>query len=114
MPIKPLSPCTQPGCPALTRGGPCPTHRREREQRRGTSTQRGYDSKWRVIRAQFLKAHPYCECDACLATGARLRAIDVDHRDGDSSHNVWSNLRAMAHGHHSRRTARDQSGWGKQ
>src|ERR1017187_274030 len=41
-------PCTTPGCPELTTGGPCEQHRharqREHDVRRGTSVERGYDA----------------------------------------------------------------------
>lgn len=83
---------------------PCPKAEARRatlEQARGSACARGYDSKWRIIRAAYLKAHPRCvEC--------REPTTDVDHIDGDSRHNAWRNLRALCHSCHSRRTARDQ------
>jgi 5-methylcytosine-specific restriction endonuclease McrA len=49
-----LRPCSTPGCPELTLGGPCAQHRRarqrEHDERRGTSTQRGYDAEHRRLR----------------------------------------------------------------
>src|ERR1039457_721062 len=43
-----LRPCTTPGCPELTPGGPCEQHRRARQRehdvRRGTSVERGHDA----------------------------------------------------------------------
>jgi 5-methylcytosine-specific restriction protein A len=53
-------PCSTPGCPALTSGGPCPAHARQREQRRGSSTARGYDRHHQAWRAVVLGAHPLC------------------------------------------------------
>jgi 5-methylcytosine-specific restriction endonuclease McrA len=47
-------PCPTPGCPALTHGGSCEEHRRERQrehdERRGTATERGYDRDHRRLR----------------------------------------------------------------
>src|ERR1035437_297925 len=49
-----LRPCTTPGCPELTPGGPCESHRRirqrEHDERRGTSADRGYDADHRRLR----------------------------------------------------------------
>jgi uncharacterized protein YjhX (UPF0386 family) len=49
-----LRPCSTPGCPTLTAGGPCEQHRRARQrdhdERRGTSTERGYDASHRELR----------------------------------------------------------------
>jgi 5-methylcytosine-specific restriction protein A len=93
---------------------------REYDARRETAAERGYDAEWRATRAAFLEEHPQCECDDCLLLPLWRRpdAVDVDHRDGlgptgPRGHD-WSNLRAMSHEHHSRRTARDQpGGWAR-
>ena len=36
--------CAEPGCPIVTDTTRCPTHTRERDKARGTTTQRGYGS----------------------------------------------------------------------
>lgn len=98
-------PCSTPGCPNLvtTKAGRCDQHKAEAEARRGTRHQRGYDSKWVRIRAQFLRFHPLCEwCGQA--------AKEVDHRDGDNTHNKWVNLRPLCVPCHRQRTARDQPG----
>jgi 5-methylcytosine-specific restriction protein A len=119
-----LTVCATPGCPHLTEPGSsyCAECQRQRraasDARRPSATQRGYDARWARTRARYLASHPTCECDDCLALPMheRPRATDVDHRDGlgplgPRGHD-WSNLRAMSHEHHSRRTARDQrAGW---
>jgi|GEM_PF-3284962 len=49
-----LRPCSTPGCPELTPGGPCEQHRRirqrEHDERRGSSRDRGYDADHRRLR----------------------------------------------------------------
>jgi 5-methylcytosine-specific restriction endonuclease McrA len=49
-----LRPCSAPGCPELTAGGLCESHRRARQQQhdehRGTSSERGYDADHRRLR----------------------------------------------------------------
>src|ERR1035437_8419619 len=48
-----LRPCTTPGWPELTPGGPCESHssirQREQDERRGTSADRGYDADHRRL-----------------------------------------------------------------
>ena len=79
MPRRPGRPCAWRGCTALVHGKDryCTTHlaqvRKEQDGERGSSTARGYGAKWRAIRDEFLKYHPYCaRCGA--------RATTVHHR----------------------------------
>lgn len=73
---------------------------------RPSAAKRGYGSKWRLIRAAFLKAHPVCDCGA--------KATEADHavplREGGS--NAWSNLRPKCKPCHSRKTATLDGGFG--
>jgi len=50
-------------------GGYCPAHQRERgrgyDERRGTSAQRGYGSRWQRYSRLFLRAHPICATEGC-------------------------------------------------
>lgn len=122
MPYRPLRPCTYPGCRELADGGRCVKHRRHEgrdyDQRRGSSTARGYDYKWQRYRVQYLREHPLCECDDCKRMGRIVPAKDVDHIvavSGPDDPLFWepSNHRAMAHGHHSRKTVREDGGFGR-
>lgn len=108
--------CSTPGCPEFSQGGKCDGCRSEAEARRGSARQRGYDRAWERTRAAYLAAHPLCECEDCqtLPVSGRPAATDVDHIDGlgpkgPRGHDP-TNLRALTHAHHSRRTARDQPG----
>jgi 5-methylcytosine-specific restriction protein A len=93
---------------------------REYDAKRPDAVARGYDAQWRETRRKYLAEHPYCECDQCLEAPVWKRppATDVDHIDGlgpkgPRGHDP-GNLRAMAHAHHSRRTAADQpGGWNR-
>ena len=98
--------CPVPRCPHLR---PCPVHARQADRARGNSrTVRGYGWGWITMRARYLRMHPLCV--ACGAT-----ASDVDHvipkaRGGTDD---ASNLQALCHACHSRKTARESSGWGR-
>jgi 5-methylcytosine-specific restriction protein A len=84
-----------------------------------------------VASAQFLKQHPLCMCEECLAGELRVRAATVvDHREphrleeakrsGDSAaiSRAWalfwsrSNWQAMAKDCHDAKTAREDGGFG--
>ncbi|MCA9262133.1 MAG: HNH endonuclease, partial [Planctomycetales bacterium] len=47
------------------------------EQRRGTSTQRGYDKAWRRLRAEKIANDPLCE--ECLKRDRLTPTEEVDH-----------------------------------
>ena len=59
-------PCSHPGCPELTRGGPCEAHKKQRTKQydddRGTPSSRGYDHAWQKVRRIKLARNPLCEC----------------------------------------------------
>lgn len=104
-------PCARPGCPELVTDDPrCPTHRRARrrrqDDRRGSSTARGYGSRWQRIRKSLLARYPLCVM--CQAEGRVEAATEVDHIDGNSRNNDRENLRPLCKPCHSRRTIRDQ------
>lgn len=123
MPTRPLRPCVVSGCSELVESGPCPAHAKERDaSRRKSETWRKvrgarggtidiYQSaRWKALRARVLREANYlCECDECKARPVGEPANTVDHRiphRGDPAL-MWSrsNLMAMSHAHHSRKTA---------
>jgi len=109
MPMLPQRPCPVAGCPVL---GPCAAHQRRAstspsprlyDDRRGSSTQRGYGYAWQKRRAEFIKKFP------CCARCPRP-TTDVDHivprsRGGSDDD---SNLQPLCSFHHKQKTARER------
>lgn len=99
-----------------------PTHRppgyrsdaqrkRDYDAQRGTSAERGYDSRWRKARLAWLKKHPLCA--ACEKEGRVEPATDLDHivpHKGDRQL-FWdsSNWQGLCKACHSRKTATEDS-----
>lgn len=111
-------PCLHPGCRELVTSGRCERHAvivaKEYEQRRGTSTARGYGARWRRERAVYLRHNPLCI--ECKRAGAIVAATDVDHivpHQGDDRL-MWdqSNWQSLCHKHHAAKTAREDGGFG--
>jgi len=121
MPRRPLSPCPEPGCSALTGGGRCARHRRVQqaalEQDRASSHERGYTRAWQRARGAYLREHPLCECAEHVGRDDAPAATVVDHirpHRGDREL-FWDrdNWRAMAKPCHDRKTARQDGGFGR-
>ena len=53
-------------------------YEREKRQRRGSTTQRGYDSAWRELASRAIQLHPYC------ANCSTTTDLTVDHIDPKS------------------------------
>ena len=123
VPTRPLHPCHKPRCPNLTSGKYCGVHeqralevQRARDRQRGSSTDRGYDARWRRARARFLSEHPLCACpehrgrdDAPVAT-----VVDhiVPHRGDERLFWDEANWQPMAKACHDRKTAIEDGRWG--
>lgn len=122
MPWKPLKPCAKAGCNQKSNEKFCELHRIEARRemhadidaRRGSSAARGYDAKWRRIRAMFLKQHPLCVGIGLDGLKCLRPATDVDHivpiRMGGS--NQFDNLQPLCHACHSRKTVREDGAFG--
>jgi 5-methylcytosine-specific restriction protein A len=111
VPSLPLRPCAQVGCKMLVNRGRCAQHQLPPRQEKAIA--RPYDTRgtyayrpngpgvgWKAIRNKILKANPFCPCGA--------RSTEVDHviarsRGGTDDS---SNLLAMCHSCHSRKTAK--------
>lgn len=121
MPRRPKKPCAHPGCPELVEAGEryCKVHKRQEQKRydqqRGTAAQRGYNSRWRRYREWYLKQHPLCV--QCQKEGRLIPATDVDHIipvSGPDDPLFWDekNHQALCHSCHSRKTAKENGGFG--
>ena len=116
MPTAPQRPCATPGCPALVSSGHCATHARRRADARGTTVERGYDSKcWKKLRIIKLRANPLCEIQThCLGLAPDAAATAVDHiftiRERPDLRLAWENLRSACRACHSARSAAQSRG----
>lgn len=123
MPQRPLKPCAAPQCGALVRGQRfCERHKdrakqvsRQRDQRRGSSNQRGYTYQWQQARAVYLLQNPLCV--HCQQAGRVQLATEVDHivaHRGDQQL-FWDqgNWQGLCKPHHSEKTAREDGGFGR-
>lgn len=98
--------------------GRCAKHvvqvRRELDQRRGSSAQRGYGGQWQKARAGYLRLHPLCVM--CEALGRVTPATELDHKvphKGDRAL-FWdsANWQPLCKPHHDAKTAREDGGFG--
>lgn len=113
MPQALKRPCRWAGCSELVSGksGWCQEHtktsRRQADSRRDRSAARRVynSSRWKRLRRMILRRQPNCECGE--ATN------EVDHIDGDVTNCRWDNLQAMCKRCHSRKTAKEDGGYGK-
>lgn len=84
MPI--LHPCSQPGCPELTLGGPCVRHLKSRAAARPTTKQAGYTGAWVRLRAMILRDEPVCR--PCW-TGILIPNLDLVEYDNVAKRWKW-------------------------
>ncbi|MEQ1930975.1 MAG: HNH endonuclease signature motif containing protein [Parvularculaceae bacterium] len=75
---------------------------------RPSAARRGYDRKWRAIRAAFLRAHPRCACGSPASEADHVTPLAAGGTHG------WLNLRALCKPCHSRKTAARDGGFGNQ
>ncbi len=118
MPHKPPRPCSHGGCGVLVTGSEsrCPDHRRqiarERDDRRGGSTSRGYGSDWQRLRRRKLQADPYCE--DCKSRGRATLGQEVDHKirivERPDLRLNWNNLQCLCQKCHAAKSAAERSG----
>ena len=94
----------------------CPEHRRqvarEREDRRGSSTARGYGADWQRLRRRKLQTAPLCE--DCKSRGRLTLAVEVDHKIRISERPDlrldWDNLQSLCAPCHAAKSAAERSG----
>lgn len=73
---------------------------------------RGYDAVWQKLRAQHLAKYP-----ACVTCGKEDKRNHVDHivthKGNDRLRLDPTNLQTLCHSHHSRKTIKNDGGFGK-
>ncbi|MCN2081458.1 HNH endonuclease, partial [Escherichia coli] len=106
--------CRKRGCAGTTTdsSGYCDKHRGEGwvQHQRGLSRhQRGYGSKWDVIRARILKRDNHL-CKNCLRNGRAVEARTVDHMipKAHGGTDDDSNLESLCRECHREKTARER------
>ena len=112
MPLRPLHPCAQPGCPELVRDqARCSRHtkqqkRRLDERKRPEDRQFYSSSRWRKLRALKLSHDPICQKAMCYN-----QATDVHHiqrrQEFPELTFALENLQALCKRCHSSETARE-------
>ena len=119
MPNAAPKPCRKCGALTVNAGGYCDDHKQERHKRydsgRGSSTQRGYCSRWQRARLVYLAANPLCV--KCNDAGVIKVAEVVDHiqpHKGDSGL-MWSmsNWQSLCKSCHDSKTATSDGGFGR-
>lgn len=112
MPKRLERPCRAFLCPNTTSNanGYCDEHQSLARERRGSARKRGYDWQWEKFRERYLREHPLCI--DCLAEHRMTPATEVHHihklRDNPKLKYVESNLMALCHQCHSKRTIRGE------
>lgn len=91
-----MRPCLgAPGEPCgelVQRGNRCPSCLSKVNRARGSSTRRGYDSRWRRMSERIRRARPLCEI---RLPGCTFLATATDHIEplADGGANTWANAR---------------------
>lgn len=103
-------------CGRLSDRSRCPEHRPK--DRRPGSAKRGYGPEWKRVRDRYLATHSRCECGPdCCPRGCDRPAAHVDHIDGLGPRGPrgydQGNLQALAVSCHSRKTVRENGGFGR-
>jgi 5-methylcytosine-specific restriction protein A len=116
VPDAPKRPCSVYPCAGLADyRGKCRVHSRIVEQRRGSSSARGYDSTWRKLRAMKLAADPLCQirthCKGMLPDSV---AVEVDHivpiARAPGLRLRWDNLQSACRACHQAKTWAENQG----
>ena len=118
MPYAAGKPCRNKQCSNVThnRSGYCDECQSERwkTDKRATSRERGYDRRWELVRAVYLRRHPLCE--DCQDYGVTAVADMVHHiraiSDGGDAYDV-DNLRSLCwacHGKYAKSDAEIHTG----
>jgi 5-methylcytosine-specific restriction protein A len=113
MPSRAHSPCRVPNCPHFS---PCPVHvELVRTDARRSSSTRGYGYRWRLYRDGFLSVPRLCACGCRQMVTVENGVVDhIVPVSGPDDPLFWepTNHQAMVRGHHSKKTASSDGGFG--
>lgn len=84
-------------------GTRCKEHKPQDLQPRVSSTQKGYDRRWRVFSEQYRKKHTVCCVVGCESPSRHVDHIDNLGPLGPRGYDP-SNLQPLCHSHHSQKT----------
>ena len=96
--------CLEPGCPGLAFEGPrCPRHTKEQERRRvrADPVSRGvyHSVRWRRLRRDQLRKHPFCEWPGCMRVADTVDHVVTIHEAPERAYDP-TNLRSLCRSHH--------------
>lgn len=84
------------------------------QAKRASSAARGYDARWRKVRAAYLAANPVCV--VCERRGRVVPATEVDHIKAHRGNDTlfWDELnwQALCKPCHSEKTVKEDGGFG--
>lgn len=111
MPMKPLRPCSKPGCGRLCSGAYCEAHRPKHQRGESDAWHHLYQlPQWKRGRLEHLAANPWCV--ECAREGLRVRATVVDHKQPHRGSIALfldrSNWQSMCKKHHDIKTLEER------
>lgn len=107
--------CRYPGCGVLLAlPGYCAKHVRQVDVQRGSSTERGYDHRWRKAREGYLRSHPLCVKHEARGQLVPATVVDhiVPHRGDRRLFWDYDNWQALCKQCHDVKTATEDGGFG--
>ena len=120
MPALPNKPCNYPGCPVTTTSRYCDKHKKhiqkQYDKQRGSRIERGYTNDWIKYSRNYRQRNPLCVI--CLRDNIIKPSQHTDHINpvsGPRDPQFWNpdNHQALCASCHSKKTVKEDGGWGK-